>query len=82
MSGRQSSAMCRPAIERQFWRFLALRSLFGVAMGGIWGLAAATSLENLPMEVRGLASGVVHQGYAVGYLIAAAGYQLDPCPGD
>ena len=51
-------------------------------MGGIWGLAAATALENLPMEVRGLSSGVVQQGYTVGYLIAAAGYQLNPCPGD
>lgn len=45
--------------------------MFGIAMGGIWGLAAATSLENLPVEVRGLASGVIQQGYAVGYLIAA-----------
>jgi SHS family lactate transporter-like MFS transporter len=54
-----------------FRQFLAVRSLFGVAMGGIWGLAAATALENLPMEVRGLASGVVQQGYAFGYLIAA-----------
>lgn len=54
-----------------FKQFLAVRSLFGVAMGGIWGLAAATSLENLPVEVRGLASGVIQQGYAVGYLIAA-----------
>jgi SHS family lactate transporter-like MFS transporter len=40
-------------------------------MGGIWGLAAATALENLPAEARGLASGVLQQGYAVGYLIAA-----------
>lgn len=54
-----------------FHQFLAVRSLFGVAMGGIWGLAAATSLENLPVEIRGLGSGVVQQGYAVGYLIAA-----------
>jgi MFS transporter, SHS family, lactate transporter len=45
--------------------------MFGVAMGGIWGLAAATALENLPVEIRGLASGVVQQGYAAGYLIAA-----------
>ncbi|TFK46144.1 MFS general substrate transporter [Heliocybe sulcata] len=52
-------------------QFLAVRSLFGVAMGGVWGLAAATALENLPVEVRGLASGIVQQGYAVGYLIAA-----------
>ena len=40
-------------------------------MGGIWGLAAATGLENLPVEARGLASGVLQQGYAVGYLFAA-----------
>jgi len=54
-----------------FQQFLALRSLFGVGMGGIWGLASATALENLPVEARGLASGVLQQGYAVGYLIAA-----------
>ena len=51
--------------------FLAVRSLFGIGMGGIWGLAASTALENLPVEVRGLASGVLQQGYAVGYLLAA-----------
>ena len=54
-----------------FREFLAVRSLFGIAMGGIWGLAASTALENLPVETRGLASGVLQQGYAVGYLIAA-----------
>jgi MFS transporter, SHS family, lactate transporter len=54
-----------------FKQFLALRSLFGIGMGGIWGLAASTALENLPVETRGLASGVLQQGYAVGYLIAA-----------
>jgi SHS family lactate transporter-like MFS transporter len=54
-----------------FGQFLALRSLFGVAMGGIWGLASSTALENLPVEVRGLASGVLQQGYAFGYLVAA-----------
>jgi MFS family permease len=37
-------------------QFLAVRSLFGIGMGGIWGLAAATALENLPVEVRGVAS--------------------------
>lgn len=54
-----------------FSQFLAVRSLFGVAMGGVWGLAASTALENLPVDLRGLASGVLQQGYAVGYLIAA-----------
>ncbi|TFK71108.1 MFS general substrate transporter [Pluteus cervinus] len=54
-----------------FQQFLALRSLFGIGMGGIWGLAVATAMENLPVETRGLASGFLQQGYAVGYLIAA-----------
>ena len=51
--------------------FLAIRSLFGVGMGGIWGLASASALENLPVEARGLASGIMQQGYAGGYLMAA-----------
>ncbi|KAL4073176.1 major facilitator superfamily domain-containing protein [Scleroderma yunnanense] len=52
-------------------QFLAIRALFGVAMGGIWGLAASTALENLPVELRGLGSGIVQQGYACGYLFAS-----------
>ena len=40
-------------------------------MGGIWGLASATALENIPVEARGVASGILQQGYAVGYLLAA-----------
>ncbi|KAL1679869.1 major facilitator superfamily domain-containing protein [Schizophyllum commune] len=51
--------------------FLGVRSLFGIGMGGIWGLAASTALENLPVEARGLGSGILQQGYAVGYLLAA-----------
>ncbi|KZO91369.1 MFS general substrate transporter [Calocera viscosa TUFC12733] len=59
------------AFALDYGSFLAVRSLFGIAMGGIWGLSAATALENLPVQVRGLASGVLQEGYAVGYLIAA-----------
>ncbi|KAJ7048046.1 MFS general substrate transporter [Mycena amicta] len=47
-----------------FHQFLALRSLFGIGMGGIWGLAASTALENLPVGLRGLASGFLQQGLA------------------
>ncbi|KAJ7303500.1 MFS general substrate transporter [Mycena albidolilacea] len=54
-----------------FRQFLALRSLFGIGMGGIWGLAASTSLENLPVELRGFASGILQEGYAFGNLLAA-----------
>ncbi|VDC07752.1 unnamed protein product [Peniophora sp. CBMAI 1063] len=54
-----------------FSQFLAVRSLFGIGMGGVWGLAASTALESLPVEVRGIASGVLQQGYGTGYLVAA-----------
>lgn len=40
-------------------------------MGGVWGLASSTALENLPLQLRGLASGILQQGVALGYLIAA-----------
>ncbi|KAG2147433.1 carboxylic acid transporter protein [Suillus bovinus] len=54
-----------------FAQFLGIRAIFGIAMGGIWGLSAASALENLPVELRGIGSGVLQEGYAVGYLIAA-----------
>lgn len=54
-----------------FHTFLGVRALFGIGMGGIWGLSAAMSLENMPVQARGLFSGILQQGYALGYLIAA-----------
>ncbi|KAI9163846.1 Carboxylic acid transporter protein [Paramyrothecium foliicola] len=53
-------------------QFLACRALFGIAMGGLYGNAAATSLEDCPDEARGLMSGILQQGYAFGYLLCAA----------
>ena len=53
-------------------QFLACRALFGIAMGGLYGNAAATALEDCPEEARGLISGMLQQGYAFGYLLAAA----------
>ncbi|KXJ95145.1 sugar transporter [Microdochium bolleyi] len=53
-------------------QFLACRALFGVAMGGLYGNAAATALEDLPAESRGVMSGMLQQGYAFGYLLATA----------
>ncbi|KAI0127185.1 carboxylic acid transporter protein-like protein [Xylariales sp. AK1849] len=55
-----------------YQQFLACRALFGIAMGGLYGNAAATALEDLPAEARGLMSGLLQQGYAFGYLLAAA----------
>ncbi|KAK4172441.1 putative carboxylic acid transporter protein [Triangularia setosa] len=53
-------------------QFLACRALFGIAMGGLYGNAAATALEDLPPVARGLMSGLLQQGYAFGYLLATA----------
>jgi SHS family lactate transporter-like MFS transporter len=51
--------------------FLITRALFGIAMGGEWGVGAALAFETLPAEGRGFFSGLLQEGYAVGYLIAA-----------
>ncbi|EKV11950.1 Sugar transporter family protein [Penicillium digitatum PHI26] len=53
-------------------QFLACRALFGIAMGGLYGNAAATALEDCPPEARGIISGFLQQGYALGYLLATA----------
>ncbi|OBT90592.1 MFS transporter, SHS family, lactate transporter [Pseudogymnoascus sp. 03VT05] len=53
-----------------YGQFLACRALFGVAMGGLYGNAAATALEDCPEAARGLISGMLQQGYAFGYLLA------------
>lgn len=55
-----------------YGQFLAVRALFGVAMGGLYGNAAATALEDCPHAARGIISGMLQQGYAFGYLLAAA----------
>ncbi|KAL8869581.1 MAG: hypothetical protein Q9174_004168 [Haloplaca sp. 1 TL-2023] len=51
-------------------QFLACRALFGIAMGGLYGNAAATALEDCPEQARGIISGMLQQGYAFGYLLA------------
>jgi SHS family lactate transporter-like MFS transporter len=53
-------------------QFLACRAIFGIAMGGLYGNAAATALEDCPPEARGIISGLLQQGYAFGYLLATA----------
>jgi SHS family lactate transporter-like MFS transporter len=54
--------------------FLITRALFGIAMGGEWGVGAALAFETLPAEGRGFFSGLLQAGYAVGYLMAALVY--------
>lgn len=54
--------------------FLVTRTLFGIAMGGEWGVGAALTFETLPAEGRGFFSGLLQEGYVVGYLFAAVVY--------
>lgn len=56
---------------RNFNEFLAVRALFGLCMGGVYGGAAGMALENIPAEARGLFSGIFQQGYSFGYVLAA-----------
>ena len=68
------SLMC--AFAPSLGAFLVLRALFGVAMGGEWGVGAALAMESVPPETRGLLSGLLQEGYVVGYLLAAVVYPL------
>jgi SHS family lactate transporter-like MFS transporter len=54
--------------------FFILRALFGVGMGGEWGVGASLAMEKVPPRCRGVLSGVLQEGYAVGYLLAACCY--------
>ena len=56
--------------------FLILRALYGVAMGGEWGVGASLAFESVPTRSRGLVSGVLQAGYPCGYLLAAVVYGL------
>jgi SHS family lactate transporter-like MFS transporter len=64
------------AFAPNFTVFLVLRALYGVAMGGEWGLGAAMAMEVLPPKRRGTFSGILQEGYMVGYLLAAAAYYV------
>ena len=55
---------------------LVLRALFGIAMGGEWGVGAALAFETLPKEGRGMFSGILQEGYAAGSILASAAFAL------
>jgi MFS transporter, SHS family, lactate transporter len=55
---------------------LVLRALFGLAMGGEWGVGAALVFETLPKEGRGTFSGILQEGYAAGSILASAAFAL------
>src|SRR5438552_2237822 len=62
------------AFSPNFTTLLIFRALYGIGMGGEWGLGASLAMEALPTEARGLFSGILQQGYAFGYLLAAVTY--------
>ena len=57
-----------------FTSFLVLRALFGIGMGGEWGVGASLAMEKVPPRLRGLLSGLLQEGYAAGNLLAAICY--------
>src|SRR5213079_1670155 len=58
--------------------FMVLRALFGIGMGGEWGVGATLVMEKVPPKWRGVLSGFLQEGYAAGYLLAAICYGLFP----
>src|SRR5262249_16226160 len=51
--------------------FLILRAIYGIGMGGEWGVGASLAMESAPPRWRGIVSGMVERGYSIGYLLAA-----------
>ncbi len=58
------------AFAPNFTVLVILRLLYGIGMGGEWGLGAALAMEKIPAERRGFFSGVLQEGYLYGYLLA------------
>lgn len=61
--------------------FLFLRALFGIALGGEWGVATSLVMESVPSSWRGISSGILQSGYPAGYLLASLLYLLLPVIG-
>src|SRR3954466_6283084 len=64
------------AFSTSLTMLLILRALYGIGMGGEWGLGASLAMEKIPAAKRGFYSGVLQQGYPVGYLFAAIAFFL------
>jgi SHS family lactate transporter-like MFS transporter len=56
--------------------FLILRAIFGIGMGGEWGVGASLAMESAPEKWRGVLSGILQSGYSIGYLLAAIAARL------
>ena len=67
------SVLC--GLATSYWQFIALRMLFGIGMGGEWGVGASLALESASPKIRGLLSGLLQEGYAIGNLLAALAFR-------
>ena len=67
------SVLC--GLTTSYWQFIALRMLFGIGMGGEWGVGASLALEHASPRIRGLLSGLLQEGYAIGNLLAALAFR-------
>jgi SHS family lactate transporter-like MFS transporter len=59
-----------------FVQFLLIRALFGMVMGGQWGAGISLAMEKVPARYRGVLSGLLQQGYSIGFLLALGAYLL------
>ena len=66
-----SSVTMLSAFAPNYATFVMLRALYGVGMGGYWGVGASLAVESAPLRSRGLISGLMQSGYPLGYLLAA-----------
>jgi SHS family lactate transporter-like MFS transporter len=69
-----ATAEVATSFAQNYQTFLIVRSLFGIVMGGMWGVGASLTMEKVPSRLRGLLSGLLQQGYALGSLLAALSY--------
>ena len=67
------SVLC--GLAQSYGAFIALRMLFGIGMGGEWGVGASLALESASPRIRGLLSGLLQEGYAIGNLLAALAFR-------
>src|SRR5438445_2332012 len=69
-----SSVEVLSGLAPNYATFMVLRALFGIGMGGEWGVGASLAMEKVPPRLRGVLSGLLQEGYATGYLLAAVCY--------
>jgi MFS transporter, SHS family, lactate transporter len=70
-----SSMTVLSGLSPNFTVFVIMRALYGLGMGGYWGVGASYAMESAPRRLRGFLSGLMQSGYAMGYLLAAIAMQ-------